>query len=336
MSARVHGVAAAALATAGLVAGITARRADARRLARRTTGSSPSVRTDDGLRLHVEVAGEIAAPTVVLVHGIGADGTMFDPQWTALRGRARLVRYDQRGHGASGWAGGQAATVARLGRDLGQVVDQLGGDGPVVVAGHSMGGMAVLALADQRPELFGSRITGAALLSTRAAPLTGAERSSTPVTARARTGLSTGGAWLVWLTAPLAGALHPFRSRPGQRLLRRQLFAGDPPEAAAQATYRMWAQTPAGVLAAYLRSLATYDQRAAIAVLRAVPVLVLAGTEDRTIPTRSAPRMAAQIGAGAELVLVDGAGHMVNTTHPDTVNAALAALLDRVQAPTRT
>ncbi|WP_442929286.1 alpha/beta fold hydrolase [Modestobacter sp. VKM Ac-2978] len=63
-----------------------------------------------------------------------------------------------------------------------------------------------------------------------------------------------------------------------------------------------------------------------------MPVLVLAGTSDRTIPTRSAPRMAAQIGEGAELVLVEDAGHLVNDTHRDIVNAALGALLDRVQA----
>ncbi|GAA4732118.1 alpha/beta hydrolase [Modestobacter marinus] len=334
MSARARRAAPAALATAALVAGALARRADARRLARRTTGTSPSLRTDDGVRLHVEVADEVGAPTVVLVHGIGASAEMYDPQWTALRRRARLVRYDQRGHGSSGWAGGRGATVEQLGRDLGQVVDELGGDGPVVVVGHSMGGMAVLALAAGRPELFGSRIAGAALMSTRAAPLTGAERASTPVTARARTRLSTGGAWAVWLMAPLMGALHPFRSRPGQRLLRRQLFAGDPPVGAVQAMSRMWADTPAGVLAAYLRSLTTYDQRPAIAALRAVPVLVLAGTADRTIPPRSAPRMAAQIGERAELVLVPGAGHLVNVSHPDTVDAALGALLDRVQAAT--
>ncbi|MCZ2807099.1 alpha/beta hydrolase [Modestobacter sp. VKM Ac-2983] len=334
MSARGHRVAATALATAGLVAGVAARQAGARRLARRTTGSSPSVRTDDGVRLHVEIADEVDAPTVVLVHGIGVSAEMFDSQWPALRSRARVVRYDQRGHGSSGWAGGRGATVEELGHDLGQVVDQLGGAGPVVVVGHSMGGMAVLALADQRPELFGTRITGAALLSTRAAPLTGVERSSTPVTARARTRLSTGGAWLAWLAAPLVGSVRPFRSRLGRRALRRQLFAGDPPEWAVRQSSRMWQETPMGVLSAYLRSLATYDERAAIAVLRSVPVLVLAGTEDRTIPTHSAPRMAEHIGDQAQLVLVDGAGHMVNTTHADTVNVALGALLDRVQAPT--
>ncbi|WP_369130970.1 alpha/beta fold hydrolase [Modestobacter roseus] len=320
-----------ALSTAGIAVGLATRRAHARRVARRRNGSPPAVRTDDGVRLHVEVADDVAAPTVVLVHGIGVSGAMYEPQWTALRRRARVVRYDQRGHGSSGWAGGRGATVAELGHDLGQVVDQLGGDGPVVVAGHSMGGMAVLALAAERPELFGTRITGVALLSTRAAPLDGAERASTPVTARARTGLSTAGAWLLWSAAPLVGSLRPVRTRLGQRVLRWQLFAGDPPEWAVRASSEMWQETPVGVVSAYVRSLASYDQRPAIGVLRSVPVLVLAGREDRTIPTHSAPRMAEQIGEQARLVLVDGAGHMVNTTHADEVNAALGELLDRVE-----
>ncbi|OMQ14777.1 hypothetical protein A7K94_0214180, partial [Modestobacter sp. VKM Ac-2676] len=93
------------LTTAAIAAAWLARRQRARRLARRTEGSPPAVRTDDGIRLHVEVTGAASAPTVVLVHGIGADLSMFDPQWTALRSRARVVRYDQRGHGSSGWGG---------------------------------------------------------------------------------------------------------------------------------------------------------------------------------------------------------------------------------------
>ncbi|WP_449609302.1 alpha/beta fold hydrolase, partial [Pseudomonas aeruginosa] len=77
------------------------------------------MRTDDGVRLHIEADGPADAPvTVVFAHGFAARSTMFDPQWSALRGRDRLVRYDQRGHGASGWAGVRSATVDRLGRDL--------------------------------------------------------------------------------------------------------------------------------------------------------------------------------------------------------------------------
>jgi pimeloyl-ACP methyl ester carboxylesterase len=272
-----------------------------------------------------------APVTVVLAHGFAARAAMFDPQWTALAGCARLIRYDQRGHGSSGWAGVRSATVDRLSHDLGQLVDELTGDGRVVVVGHSMGGMAVLALAGQRPELFGARITGVALLSTRAAPLPGPSYSS-GAPARVRMAVSSAGAWLVWLAAPLVGAFRPFQSRWGRHLLRRRLFAGNPPRRAVRAMSRMWAETPAGVMSAYLTSLACYDQRQAVDALRAVPVLLLAGTDDATIPARSARRLAEEISEQARLVLVGGAGHMVNVTHPATVNAALEELLARAQA----
>ena len=325
---------AATVTAAALLAGTAARRVQARRLARRTFGALPAVRVDDGVRLHVAVDGLPDAPvTVVLAHGFAARAAMFDPQWAALRGRARLIRYDQRGHGDSGWAGVRSGTVHRLGRDLGEVVDQLAGDGPVVVVGHSMGGMAVLARAGRRPELFGTRIAGVALLSTRAAPLPGTGSRSgpfgpvTPV-------LSAAGAWLLWVAAPVVEAIGPFRSWAGRRVLRRQLFAGDPPGRAVRAVSRTWAETPAGVLAAYLISLATYDRRRAVDALRAVPVLVLAGTEDATIPPDSARRLADEIGEHARLVLVSGAGHLVNVSHPDAVNAALEQLLTRIQVGT--
>ena len=329
-----RGRALAGLTGTGLVTGMAVRRVRARALARRMTGSPPVVRTDDGVRLHVEVDGPADAPvTVVFAHGFAARSTMFDPQWSELRGRARLVRYDQRGHGASGSAGVRSATVDRLGRDLEQVVDALAGDAPVVVVGHSMGGMAVLALAGRRPELFGSRIIGVALLSTRAAPLP-ATGSPTTRSGAVRTALSSAGAWLLWVSAPLLGALRPFRSRPGRRLLRRRLFAGDPPEKAVRVMSRTWVDTPAGVMAAYLTSLATYDQRAAVEKLRAVPVLVLAGTDDATIPASSARRLAEHIGEQADLVLVDGAGHMVTLTHANAVHAALERLLARAHIDT--
>ena len=280
----------------------------------------------------METGGTSAAPvTVVLSHGFGASAAMFAPQWSALGACARLVRYDQRGHGSSGWAGPRSATADRLGRDLGQLIDELPGDSPVVVAGHSMGGMAVLALAGQRPELFGTRIAGVALLSTRAAPLPELA-SSAVATPRIRMAMSAAGAWLIWCAAPLIGVLQPLRASWTKRLLRRRLFAGNPPPSAVRAIISMSADIPAGVLSAYLTGLARYDQRHAVSVLRAVPVLVLAGTEDATIPPRSAERMTEEIGDRAALVLVDGAGHMVNLTHPDTVNSALEDLLARVRA----
>src|SRR3954464_12073295 len=122
---------------------------------------SRTVTTDDGVRLHVEEDGVADAPvTVVFSHGFTARLAEWELQRAALRKRARLVFWDQRGHGRSGWTPLTKATLARAARALGQVLDPTPPAGPVVLAGHSMGGMSVMALARQRPELFGTRVVG--------------------------------------------------------------------------------------------------------------------------------------------------------------------------------
>ena len=127
------------------------------------------VETDDGVRLHVEVDGSPDSPlTVVFCHGFTARLAEWELQRAALRGRARLVLWDQRGHGRSAVTPLPDATIGRTGQDLGQVLDAVVPTGPVVLVGHSMGGMSVMALARQRPELFGTRVVGVFLLATSA------------------------------------------------------------------------------------------------------------------------------------------------------------------------
>src|SRR3712207_508539 len=130
------------------------------------------VTTDDGVDLHVEFDGVVDAPlTVVFSHGFTARLAEWELQRRALRDRYRLVLWDQRGHGRSAVTPLPDATIDRTGRDLGQVLDAVVPSGPVVLAGHSMGGMSVMALARQRPELFGDRVVGVFLLATSAGGL---------------------------------------------------------------------------------------------------------------------------------------------------------------------
>src|SRR3954465_10122694 len=165
---------------------------------------SRTVRTDDGVDLHVEVdENPEAGLTVVLAHGFTARMAEWELQRAALRPRARLVLFDQRGPGRAGWTDLPQATTARTGRDLGEVLDATTPEGPVVLAGHSMGGMSVMALARQRPELFGTRVVGAFLL----APSDGGLVESGPVGWAVklvrRLGLLSLYLWLLQLCAPL-------------------------------------------------------------------------------------------------------------------------------------
>ena len=80
-----------------------------------------------------------------------------------------MVFYDQRGHGQSGSASIRTYTVEQLGQDLQTILQVMVPRGPVVLVGHSMGGMTVLSHARQFPDNYGRRIVGAAIISSSAA-----------------------------------------------------------------------------------------------------------------------------------------------------------------------
>jgi pimeloyl-ACP methyl ester carboxylesterase len=128
--------------------------------------------TPDGVRLHVETTGPEDAPvTVVLSHGWTCSTRSWHHQFEGLPrllggSAVHVVAYDHRGHGQSEAAPVGSTRIEQLAEDLVAVLDAVVPSGPVVYAGHSMGGMTLMALADQRPELFGERIAAVALVST--------------------------------------------------------------------------------------------------------------------------------------------------------------------------
>ncbi|MFW3171183.1 alpha/beta fold hydrolase [Geodermatophilus sp. CPCC 206100] len=297
------------------------------------SSASRTVRTDDDVDLHVEVDGDVAAPlTVVLSHGFTARLEEWDLQRQALRDRARLVLWDQRGHGRSGWTPLTRATIDRTGRDLGEVLDAVAPEGPVVLAGHSMGGMSVMALARQRPELFGSRVVGVFLLATSAGGLVRTGLVGLGVGALRLLGLLPVYLRLLQALAPLLERLRRRGTAAGRWFTRRYLFGRDDADPAhVREVQALLEQTPLPVTMAFYATLLEHDEAAALSVLGRVPVTVVAATTDRLTPLAHGRRLAAAIG-DAELVEVPGAGHCVNLTRPWVVDDALLRLLDRVEA----
>ncbi len=147
-------------------------------------GRALTVLADDGVPLHVEIDDppassasshpELDRPpvTVVFCHGYTLNQDCWHFQRRDLRGQ-RLVFWDQRDHGRSGRSpGGATASIDQLGADLGRVIAAVApGDMPVILVGHSMGGMTIMALAGQQPELFGTKVIGVGLISTTASGL---------------------------------------------------------------------------------------------------------------------------------------------------------------------
>ena len=294
-----------------------------------TRTTTRTATTDDGVRLHVEVD-DGPSPTVVLVHGFTARLGEFDLQRESLAGRARVVLYDQRGHGASRRGRVRRATIEQLGHDLGAVLDQVVPAGPIVVLGHSMGGMTIMALARQRPELFGPRIVGAFLLATSSGGLVEAGPLGLAVRITRRLHLLT--LLLLWLRlwSPLLERLRRRGTAVGTRYYRRTLFGTDDADpAAVRQVQSLLEETPLTVVAAFYRTLLDHDEHASLAALARIPVTLLVGDSDRLTPEQHSRRMAEAL-PDAELVVVPGAGHSVNITRREVVDGALVRLLDRV------
>ncbi|MGY1652836.1 alpha/beta fold hydrolase [Geodermatophilus sp. SYSU D01119] len=296
---------------------------------------SRTVRTDDGVELHVEFDGPEDAPvTVVFCHGFTARLGEWQLQREAVRDRARLVLWDHRGHGRSSWADPTTATIDRTARDLGQVLDAVVPAGrPVVLAGHSMGGMTVMAYARQRPQEIGGRVVGAFLLATSAGGLVAEGLLGAAVTLLRRLHLLPLYLWWLRLLAPFLERHRRRGTRLGRRAMRKYLFGrDDATREAVRVVQDMLEETPLTVTMAFYGTFLDHDETAALPVLGRVPTTVVAAEYDRLTPAAHGRRLAELLGPGCELVVVPGAGHSVNLTRTSVVDEALVALLDRVAA----
>jgi pimeloyl-ACP methyl ester carboxylesterase len=278
--------------------------------------------------LHVEVdeleEGE-ADFTVVCSHGYALNLDSWHYQRLALRGRFRLVFWDQRGHGRSGTGPLGSSTIDQVGEDLGAVIDAVVPDGPLVLLGHSMGGMTVMSLAAQRPELFAERVLAVALISTSAGGL-----------GEFDLGLSGIGR-LGMRMAPAAArvlARQPNLVARGRRLgsdlegllVRRYSFASPVPPQLISFSARMIAETRMEVISDFLPTFSKHDKREALAVMHGREVLVMVGDSDLITPAEQSADIIRLL-PGAEHVVVEHAGHLLPLEHPDLVNGHLDDLL---------
>jgi len=300
-------------------------------------GRPLTVVADDGVPLYAEINGPDDAPvTVVFCHGYTLSQDVWHYQRRDLAATARLVFWDHRGHGRSSPCRQESCTISQLGADLYAVLTAVApGPEPVVLVGHSMGGMTIMALARQHPELFGAKVTGVVLISTTAggvdptlwlpAPLRPVARQAAIPVLR---GVSTGRRAALADRVRQAGGDLAF-------LGTRYIAFADPEVSPSVVEFleRLVRATPVAVVAAFYLALLQHDERAALGVLGRVPVTVVAGENDRLIPPASVEELAVGI-PGAELVQVPRAGHAVILERPEIVNRAITELIARSRAGT--
>jgi pimeloyl-ACP methyl ester carboxylesterase len=332
----------AAGATVGAVVerrilGRSLRDAQARTMGFGTVHSPPTVVTaDDGVELYAEVdepppGAQLADLTVVFCHGIALNLDCWHNQRLALAPLTRSVYWDQRGHGRSGRGQPGRVPLERLAADLLSVLEATAPVGPVVIVGHSMGGMTLLALADEHPELFGSRVRGAVLMSTSAGRLAevtlGVPAAMSRLLHRAAPGLMA--------TLGRAPRLVELGRRTGNdlefALTRMYSFASDVPPSAVDFVAQMNSAVPLDVLADLMPAFDNHDKIDALAVLAGIETLILVGEDDLLTPAEHSRDMAEQL-PSAQLAILPDSGHMVMLERADEVNEQLIALVERVAA----
>jgi pimeloyl-ACP methyl ester carboxylesterase len=275
---------------------------------------------------------------MVFVHGYGLNRCSFRFQRRDLADDVRLVFYDHRSHGASSRSPVEACTIDQLGADLRTVLDAVADEGPVVLVGHSLGGMTVLALAEQAPELFGDRIVGVALLATSAGRLSeltlGLPKAAGLLLRRVRprhlVGLSKGMPLLLAVSRPRAtlGGGQSLSGAVVSSVVHRFSFGGDVDPALVADVETMIGATGTDVLAAFAPTFLDHDKLAALPNLAPIPVAVVVGDADLMTPVEHSRTLADAL-PSAELTVLDDVGHMVTSERPDEVERILRRLLER-------
>jgi len=348
---RVAGVVGAlgAAAAVGAAVGVAAERM----LVRRAVRSDPErdepfgalrgrvvpVVATDGTPLHVEVEdppeGSLAARaddglTIVFCHGYALEQDSWHYQRRDLRALGRLVFWDQRSHGRSGRGPAENATIDQLGRDLESVIAAAAPTGPLVLVGHSMGGMTVMSYAAHHPQMFGDRVRGVAFVATSSGGL-----AEVPL----------------GMPQPLAKAFHNVAPRVAGVLARRKdlvergrragsdiaylltkiySFGSNVPPSLTGFVHRMLSATPIDVVAEFLPTLETHDKKTALDAICRVDTLVLVGDADMLTPSEHSDEIVRHV-PGAELVLIPDSGHMVMLEKYPEVNQHLRELVARVR-----
>ena len=332
----------AALAAGGMAMGIELeRRVVAKRIRRSSAANleeffslrsdGPEVTTPDGVVLHTEVdEGPTDDFTLVFVHGYGLNLDCWHFQRRHFRGQFRQVFYDQRSHGRSSRSEAELCRIPQLADDLYQVLQEVVGDRPVILIGHSMGGMTIMRLAQSRPELFGSQILGVALFSTSA----GEVLNYSPIR-------GIPGRTFHRVAEPLMAGLNriPELVAQGRRagsdlgyvVTRRLAFGPDVPPRYVDFAAEMLAEIPLEVVADYYPAFGEVDEFRALEILSAVPTVVVGGENDVITPIQHTARIIDLL-PKAEASRVENCGHLGMIEKHEIFNAALDRLIERVRA----
>ena len=236
-------------------------------------------------------------PVAILLHGLGGTRTAWRPQFEGLSGFRRLIAWDAPGYGVSeriseptfgAWAAAAEALIETV--SPGQPVD---------LVGMSFGGMIAQNVAARRPDL----VRTLTLLCT--SPKFGLDGTDPDE----------------WRARRLAG-LEEFGS-PGAAapVILASLAGPNAQHVVPEAVEAMQRVRMEGLMDA-LTTITSHDTRAILPTISAPTLVVVGADDDETPPTYA--QAIADLVPGARLVVIPGAGHLLNLEAPEALNTAIA------------
>lgn len=266
--------------------------------------------------------------TIVFIHGFTLAGESWYRQFNALRKshpEAHLLTMDLRGHGQTGAVPASLCTVEGAAADALAVIAERAATGKLIVVGHSLGGLIALHMARAAEESIPCRIAGVVLISTSIDKLAAQgvpQILASPVADAARNAIESSPKEIRKFREAIAALMAPS--------LAVAVFARRTDYEIIEFHAAMINETPLETFVGYLDDLQDHDEFAAGPYLAGLPGAVLVGTKDDVTPRKQAD-LIMEKWPDAELVEVDGAGHMLPLEAPDAVNRAIERVLEKVQ-----
>lgn len=292
------------------------------------------VRAVDGVHLHAEVFGPDDGYPIVLAHGITCALKVWAYQIADLATDHRVIAYDLRGHGRSGVPPVRGNySLDHLAADLDAVLDATLAPGErAVIAGHSMGGMAITSWADRHPDRVAARADAVALINTSTGDvLRNVRFLAVPPPLATTRDLAAGTLLRTFGATPLVRVAE----RPSRRFVHTLAVGQQADPAIAEFVYDLFEATPAKGRGGWVKAI--IDTMGAEHIdLRnlTVPTLVIGSHNDRILPIASSRRIAATAPNLAQFVELPG-GHCTILEHPDDVNRHLRDLIRSVAGEQR-
>jgi 3-oxoadipate enol-lactonase len=253
----------------------------------------------NGLTFAHTIDGPEGAPWIVFSNSLATTGAMWDEQAAALKSKYRVLRYDQRGHGATDAPAGRYPFDTLI-ADAVALFDALGIK-RAHFAGLSMGGATALGLAEQHPDrVDGIVVCDSPCMSTPASSAQWEER----IVVAQQKGMDA-------LVEPTVSRWFP-----------PETLAKNPPHL--DKVRAMIRATPANGFIGCAAALADHNYNAKVETVRC-PVLFIAGEKDGATPA-AMKQMQGRL-AGSRYVELAGAGHISNMDRPAEFNQAIEGFL---------